>query len=140
MARLPMIVLDKRVAAAHITRDGTPYVVRLGDRMVASEGGEFGQFAEPALLILDSLTEGAKHGYALMADIEARTGRPLGPGTLYAALARLEARGHVRALAPVERRRPYELTDPGARFLEAQLQHLSTFSTTGLRRLAERAR
>jgi DNA-binding PadR family transcriptional regulator len=61
---------------------------------------ELGRFAEPALLILVSLSEGPKHGYAMMADIEAGTGRPMGPGTLYAALARLEARGLVEPLAP----------------------------------------
>ena len=51
---------------------------------------EFGRFAEPALLILVSLSEGPKHGYAIMTDVEAGYGRPMGPGTLYAALARLE--------------------------------------------------
>lgn len=106
--------------------------------MAESDTSEFSQFAEPALLILDSLTEGPKHGYALMGDIEARTGRAIGPGTLYAALARLEARGYVRPLANVARRRPYELTEPGSRFLEDQLRRLSEFSTAGLRRLAER--
>ena len=59
--------------------------------MTAPEDTELGQFAEPSLLILDSLISGPKHGYALMTDIETRTGRSLGPGTLYAALARLEA-------------------------------------------------
>ncbi len=41
---------------------------------------ELGRFAEPALLILVSLCDGPKHGYAIMADVEAGTGRPLGPG------------------------------------------------------------
>ena len=63
---------------------------------------ELGRFAEPALLILVSLRDGPKHGYAIMADVEAGTGRPLGPGTLYAALARLEERGLIEALAPVD--------------------------------------
>ena len=77
---------------------------------------ELGRFAEPALLILVSLSEGPKHGYAIMTDVEAGTGRPLGPGTLYAALARLEERGFIEALEPVDRRRPYRLTglDAGA--------------------------
>ena len=67
---------------------------------------ELGRFAEPALLILVSLSDGPKHGYAIMTDVEAGTGRPLGPGTLYAALARLEERGLIEAIAPVDRRRP----------------------------------
>ena len=67
---------------------------------------ELGRFAEPALLILVSLSDGPKHGYAIMGDVEAGTGRPMGPGTLYAALARLEERGLIEALPPVDRRRP----------------------------------
>jgi DNA-binding PadR family transcriptional regulator len=97
---------------------------------------ELGRFAEPALLILVSLSEGPKHGYAMMADIEAGTGRPIGPGTLYAAIARLEARGLVEPLAPVDRRRPYRLTALGATALREQLTELSAFASLGLRRLA----
>ena len=96
---------------------------------------ELGRFAEPALLILVSLSDGPKHGYAIMADVEAGTGRPLGPGTLYAALARLEERGLIEALAPVDRRRPYRLTAIGATVLAEQLHELSEFAQLGLRRL-----
>ena len=60
---------------------------------------EFGRFAEPSLLILVSLSDGPKHGYAIMQDVEQGTGRPMGAGTLYAALARLEERGLIEALA-----------------------------------------
>ena len=96
---------------------------------------ELGRFAEPALLILVSLSDGPKHGYAIMADVEAGTGRPMGPGTLYAALARLEERGLIEALAPVERRRPYRLTAIGETVLGEQLTDLAAFAETGLRRL-----
>jgi DNA-binding PadR family transcriptional regulator len=96
---------------------------------------ELGRFAEPALLILVSLSDGPKHGYAIMADVEAGTGRPLGPGTLYAALARLEERGMIESLAPVDRRRPYRLTGVGATILAEQLHELSEFAQLGLRRL-----
>ncbi len=60
---------------------------------------ELGRFAEPALLILVSLSDGPKHGYAIMADVEAGTGKPLGPGTLYAALARLTSSPSSRSSA-----------------------------------------
>jgi DNA-binding PadR family transcriptional regulator len=101
---------------------------------------EFGRFAEPALLILVSLSDGPRHGYAIMADVEAGTGRPLGPGTLYAALARLEGRGLIEALEPVDRRRPYRLTAVGARVLEEQLRSIGEFARVGLKRLgSERA-
>ena len=96
---------------------------------------ELGRFAEPALLILVSLSSGPKHGYAIMTDVEAISGDPLGPGTLYAALARLERRGMIEALEPDERRRPYRLTALGATTLKVQLEHLAAFSRTGLRRL-----
>jgi DNA-binding PadR family transcriptional regulator len=59
----------------------------------------------------------------------------MGPGTLYAALARLEERGLIEALAPVERRRPYRLTAVGETVLSDQLHELAEFAATGLRRL-----
>jgi DNA-binding PadR family transcriptional regulator len=98
---------------------------------------ELGRFAEPALLILVSLSDGPKHGYAIMTDVEEGTGRPLGPGTLYAALARLEERGMIEALAPVDRRRPYRLTALGSTVLTEQLLELSAFAEMGLRRLGQ---
>ena len=97
--------------------------------------GELGRFAEPSLYILVSLSNGSKHGYAIMTDVEQMTGSPLGPGTLYGALARLERRGLIEALEPEDRRRPYRLTGAGATALAAQLAHLESFVRTGLERL-----
>ena len=101
---------------------------------------ELGRFAEPSLYILVSLSDGPKHGYAIMTDVEAMTGAPLGPGTLYGALARLERRGLIEALEPVERRRPYRITGLGATTLRAQLEGLAGFARTGLERLRDTAR
>jgi len=101
---------------------------------------DLGRFAEPALLILVSLTDGPKHGYAIMTDVEAGTGKPMGPGTLYAALARLEARGLIEALAPVDRRRPYKLTAVGESVLAEQLRDLAEFAQLGLGRLGQGSR
>lgn len=101
---------------------------------------ELGRFAEPALVILVSLSAGPKHGYAIMTDIQGGTGRALGPGTLYAALERLEASGLIEALPPENRRRPYRLTALGAKVLAAQLDELSDFARTGLQRLHRAAR
>jgi DNA-binding PadR family transcriptional regulator len=98
---------------------------------------ELGRFAEPALLILVSLSDGPKHGYAIMADVEAGTGKPLGPGTLYGALARLEERGLIEALAPIDRRRPYRLTGVGETVLADQLRGLAEFADLGLKRLGK---
>lgn len=85
---------------------------------------DLGRFAEPSLFILVSLSDGPKHGYAIMADVATLSGRPLGPGTLYGALARLEARGLIEPLEPVDRRRPYRLTGVGEGALRAQLDQL----------------
>jgi DNA-binding PadR family transcriptional regulator len=97
--------------------------------------GEFGRFAEPALYILVALSEGPKHGYAIMTEVEESTGSPMRPGTLYGALDRLERRGLIEALPPEDRRRPYRLTGLGASTLEAQLDHLRSFAQLGLARL-----
>jgi DNA-binding PadR family transcriptional regulator len=95
----------------------------------------FGRFAEPSLYILLSLADGPKHGYAIMTDVEEISGVPLGPGTLYGALARLEQRGMIEAIEPVDRRRPYRLTGLGATTLKTQLHGLAGFARIGLERL-----
>jgi len=96
---------------------------------------ELGRFAEPSLYILVSLASGPRHGYAIMTDVEEISGTPMGPGTLYGALARLEKRGLIEALEPEERRRPYRLTTLGATTLETQLTSLNGFVATGLARM-----
>jgi DNA-binding PadR family transcriptional regulator len=96
-----------------------------------------GRFADPALLILSSLADGDKHGYAITQDVEQIWGQRLGPGTLYGALGRLEARGLIEPATPEGRRRPYRLTGPGRDALRAQLAALRDFSALGLRRLGE---
>ena len=92
-------------------------------------------WSDPALLILGSLASGPKHGYAIVQDTEQSTGIVLGPGTLYAALARLEERGHVRALPGEDRRRPYEITAVGASVLQQRLEAMRSFAARGLARL-----
>jgi DNA-binding PadR family transcriptional regulator len=96
---------------------------------------EVGRFAEPSLFILVSLSDGPKHGYAIMDDVRRIGGLRLGPGTLYAALARLERRGLIEALQPEERRRPYRLTEQGAAVLRDRLESLAGVARTGLARL-----
>ena len=100
---------------------------------------DLGRFAEPSMYILVSLSDGPKHGYAIMTDVEEITGSPMGPGTLYGALARLERRGLIEALEPVDRRRPYRLTGVGEATVRAQLERLRGFAATGLDRLRNTA-
>lgn len=101
-----------------------------------SSCSDLGRFAEPSLLILVSLSDGPKHGYAIMEDVASISRQRMGPGTLYGALARLERRGLIEALEPIDRRRPYRLTGLGATTLQAQLEALGGFVRTGLTRLA----
>ena len=90
---------------------------------------------DPSLLVLSSLADGDKHGYAMMTDIKAFAGVDLGPGTLYGAITRLEQRGFIRALASDDRRRPYRLTPSGREFLAEQLAALEPIVRIGTRRL-----
>lgn len=98
--------------------------------------GRFGRYAGPATLILSSLAEGPKHGYALTKDIEAFAGVRLAPGTLYEALVRLEGQGLIAALESDDRRRPYELTASGAAALRDHLAAQRRVADVGLRRLS----
>jgi DNA-binding PadR family transcriptional regulator len=95
-----------------------------------------GRSAGPATLILSSLADGAKHGYALTKDIESFAGIRLAPGTLYEVLTRLERQGLIEAVASDDRRRPYRLTAAGARALHAHLQAQRHVADVGLRRLS----
>jgi DNA-binding PadR family transcriptional regulator len=80
----------------------------------------------PAMFaVLLALTEGGRHGYALMADVARLTGGAitLGAGTLYRTLQRLRVDGlvieievdeaAVRADRRAERRRQYLITEAG---------------------------
>jgi DNA-binding PadR family transcriptional regulator len=98
--------------------------------------GTFGRYAGPATLILSSLADGPKHGYALTKDVEAFAGVRLAPGTLYEALSRLEGQGLIEALDSDDRRRPYRLTAAGAAALRAHLDDQRRVADVGLRRLA----
>ena len=103
---------------------------------MSTELDVLGRFAGPATLILSSLAQDSKHGYAITKDIEAFAGVRLQPGTLYGALSRLEHDGLIEALAGDGRRRPYGITPRGARALEAQLTAQRRVTEVGLRRLS----
>ena len=96
-----------------------------------------GRFSEPALYVMISLAEGPKHGYAMTQDIESVSGQKLGPGTLYGAIARLEARKWIEPLPAQDRRRPYRLTPAGQRVLRHRLESLRVLARVGRARLAE---
>lgn len=83
--------------------------------------------------ILVTLADGPTHGYAIKRAVEERThgGVRLGPGTLYAALARMTDAGLVRAHPPARQSLvsgppspTYSLTAAGRRALTRELARL----------------
>jgi DNA-binding PadR family transcriptional regulator len=74
-------------------------------------------------MVLLSVADAPRHGYAIQREIEERTGQRLGPGTLYGALARLEDAGLIAPLSTRDRRRPYRITAAGRRELSRDLGH-----------------
>ena len=95
-----------------------------------------GRFADPSLLILTSLADGPKHGYAIMTDVADFGGVAMEPGTLYGAITRLERRGWIRPLDSDDRRRPYEITAAGRTVLDEQLSSMQRILRVGRQRIA----
>jgi DNA-binding PadR family transcriptional regulator len=87
------------------------------------------------MLILMSLAGGAKHGHALLKDIEEFAGVKLGPGALYGALTRLEERGLIRPLESDDRRRPYQLTPAGSEAFADAIAQMRALVEVGQSRL-----
>ena len=90
---------------------------------------------DPTLLVLASLAEDDKHGYAMMVDIERFAGIHLGPGTLYGAITRLEKHGWIKPVASKDRRQPYRITGAGRAHLKERLGSLDQIVKTGKVRL-----
>ena len=99
---------------------------------------------EPTFLILTSLAQGRRHGYALIKDAaELSGGRvTLKVGTLYAALDRLSTEGLVAAageeVVDGRLRRFYELTEEGAASLADEVERMRSLSTQAASRLQQR--
>lgn len=96
--------------------------------------------------ILLSLTSRDRHGYAILKAVERQTGGAvsLGPGTLYAAIRRLEDEGLIAESdwrpdpdLDDERRRYYRLTTAGRAALVAETERLQ--ATVRMAKLALRA-
>jgi DNA-binding PadR family transcriptional regulator len=93
------------------------------------------RWADPPLLVLASLAEEPKHGYAITQDIADTMGVRLSAGTLYAVISRLESRGLIEPLESDDRRRPYRLTAAGARELSEQSERMRQVASVAQRRL-----
>ena len=76
--------------------------------------------------ILLALTDGERHGYGVIQDVEQRTGGDLrlGTGTLYTAIARLVALGLIGDTGHDDRRRYYRLLPLGRAVLQAETKRL----------------
>ncbi|MBA2456037.1 MAG: helix-turn-helix transcriptional regulator [Nocardioidaceae bacterium] len=93
------------------------------------------RFSEPALLVLISLLDGPRHGYAIADDIERLTGDRPGPGSLYGAVSRLVGTGLIAEGDADGRRRPYRLTPRGMSLVRAEVATMAAVSHEARRRL-----
>lgn len=98
---------------------------------------------EPVLLILTSLADQPRHGYALMKDIEKLSGGRirLSTGTLFGALRRLLENGWIERFEQEDRSRGkqvYELTQEGLRRLQSELDRMRQLTRTATARLKMR--
>ena len=96
------------------------------------------RWADPPLLVLASLADEPKHGYAITQDVAETMGVKLSAGTLYAVISRLEARGLIEPLEADERRRPYRITAAGAQALGQQSERMSKVAAVAQERLSAR--
>ncbi len=103
---------------------------------------------EATFLIMLSLTQEPKHGYAIMKEVQVLSkGRVLlSTGTLYGAIKRLLNQGLIQRVnesgaTPSNReRKEYALTDLGRRILKAEVERLNSLVTTAqLRAVREQA-
>jgi DNA-binding PadR family transcriptional regulator len=87
------------------------------------------------MVVLTVLAAGPRHGYAVNTEVEVLTGRRLGPGSLYGALTRLEARGLIEPAADdpgaADRQRTMRITDAGRAALRAELEQLTRVTRAG---------
>lgn len=87
----------------------------------------------PALHILVTLADGERHGYAIMQEVDRRTGGKvrLGPGTLYGTIKRMLYDGLIEELAEPDaaarraRRRCYRITRQGRKVATAEVDRLA---------------
>jgi DNA-binding PadR family transcriptional regulator len=96
-----------------------------------------GRFARVGFDVLVALSNGPKHSYAMLLDIEARGASAPGPGTLYAAIAALEERRWIEPLVTDDPRRPYQITPDGQQALRAHAAAQSAEITLATPRLAD---
>jgi DNA-binding PadR family transcriptional regulator len=98
---------------------------------------------EPVLLILMSLTDQPRHGYALLKDIETLSGGRvrLSTGTLYGALRRLLVERMIERFEQEDTSRDkqaYRLTQAGLKALRTELDRMKQLTRAATTRLKTR--
>ena len=101
------------------------------------------ELSEPVLLILLSLAEQPRHGYAILQDTERMSdGRVrLSTGTLYGALRRLLEDHWIERFEEQERsrgRQAYRLTEEGRRNLQTEVSRLKNLARLAALRVARK--
>jgi len=96
--------------------------------------------SEPVLLILTSLADKPRHGYALMKDIETLSGGRVrvSTGTLYGALRRLLEDGWIERHEQADTSREkqaYRLTEAGRRQLQLEMDRMKQLTRAAGARL-----
>jgi DNA-binding PadR family transcriptional regulator len=99
-----------------------------------------GPLTEPVLLILTSLVDQPRHGYALIKDIEVLSGGRvrLSTGTLYGALRRLLEGGWIERFKQEDKSRDkqaYRLTSAGRTQLDLELDRMKQLTRAAAARL-----
>jgi DNA-binding PadR family transcriptional regulator len=97
-------------------------------------------FGEPVLLILTSLADQPRHGYALIKDIESLSnGRVrMSTGTLFGALHRLLNDGWIERFEQEDtarQKQAYRLTAAGRKQLQLELDRMKQLTRAGFARL-----
>jgi DNA-binding PadR family transcriptional regulator len=99
--------------------------------------------SEPVLLVLLSLAEQPRHGYAILKDVESMSdGRVLlSTGTLYGALQRLLDNGWIERVeeeSTPRDRRTYRLTSRGRRNLQMEIERMRHLTKVAALRTARK--
>jgi DNA-binding PadR family transcriptional regulator len=104
------------------------------------DDSDFRPLTEPVFLILTSLAEHPRHGYALLRDIQGISGGrvTLSTGTLYGALRRLLEEGWIERFEQEDVSRDkqaYKLTDSGRKQLRNELDRMRQLAGAAATRL-----
>lgn len=110
--------------------------------VTANEAADSKPLTEPVFLILASLSDQPRHGYALLQDIQLMSNERviLSTGTLYGALRRLLEDGLIERFTQEDKSREkqaYKLTQEGRRQLIAEVNRMKQLTRLATARMKE---